>query len=249
VFDLAITVVQDVATAAAVAGVCAGVAYYAAVVHSAQVFGNAVSHGPGRRRSIALTFDDGPTPASSVLARYLEHEGIRATFFQCGANVARHAAIARDLNVAGHELGNHTYTHRRLCPRLGWKLNLLSASTIFREFAETQQAIMTATGTLPRLLRPPYGLRWRGVGAVQRKLCLRPVLWSVTGHDWEWPADQVSKHVLRAAAPGGIICLHDGRDTRADPDVSTTLNAVSKIVPRLKDLGYGFETVSEILVP
>ena len=212
-----------------------------------EIFGRATYFGLGDRRTVALTFDDGPSPGSIEIARYLEAAGIRATFFQCGANVLRHPEIARDLFAAGHEIGNHTFSHRRLCPRIGWKMNFLSSETIYREFARTQDVITYHTGAVATLLRPPYGLRWLGLGDAQRRLGLTGIMWTVIAHDWEWDAEVVTEHVVRGASPGGILCLHDGRDTRANPDVSVTLACVKRIVPRLREMGYGFETVSDIV--
>lgn len=211
------------------------------------LFGPFVSRGPGQRRSLALTFDDGPSPGTSHIAEYLAKFGVTATFFLCGENVLRHPQIARELAAAGHELGNHTFSHPRLCPRLGWKPNLRSAADNRREFEAAQTVIRETTGVEPRLLRPPYGMRWWGVRQAMLQLSLRGVLWTSIGHDWEWTSGSVAVHVLHSAAPGGIICLHDGRETRTDPDVSITLEALHRIVPSLLGKGYRFETVSKLL--
>jgi peptidoglycan/xylan/chitin deacetylase (PgdA/CDA1 family) len=90
-------------------------------------------------------------------------------------------------------------------------------------------------------------LRWFGLRKAQSQLGLLGVQWTVIGHDWEWSGDRVFEHVLRHTSAGGIICLHDGRDTRANPDISSTLYAVRLLVPELKRRGYRFETVSELL--
>ncbi len=219
---------------------------YAVKARSSQVFGPSVFSGPGNRRSLALTFDDGPSPGTLASLDYLKQEDVRVTFFQCGANVERHPEITRAVHVAGHEVGNHTFSHPRLCPRLGWQPNFRSSGEIFREFALPQN-LMQALGIQPRLLRAPYGLRWFGLRETQRRLGLLGVMWTVIAHDWEWDAEAVTKLVLGKAAPGGIVCLHDGRDTRLDPDIRVTLAAIKRIVPALKKEGYTFESVSEIL--
>jgi peptidoglycan/xylan/chitin deacetylase (PgdA/CDA1 family) len=206
-----------------------------------------VYRGSRERRSVALTFDDGPSPQSLELAEYLAEQEIPATFFQCGSNVLRHPEIAVALHEMGHELGNHTFSHSRLCPRLGWDLNLLSAEDIYMEFARAQEIIAEVTGAAPRLARAPYGLRWRGVGAAQEKLKLTGVMWTVIGQDWRLKAAEISQHVMRRVSPGGIICLHDGRDTRPNPDISETIAAVKLLVPWLKRQGYRCETVSSLL--
>ena len=221
----------------------------AAIDRRSQLFSPSVFRGPGRRRSVALTFDDGPSPSTARLLHYLAVEDVRATFFLCGINVNRHPETARSVAESGHELGNHTYSHPRLCPRLGWQLNLRSPGENVRELTRAQDAIRAATGVSARLFRAPYGMRWWGLRRAQRRLGLLHVHWTVIGHDWEWSAAQVAEHVLRRATPGGIICLHDGRDIQLDPDVSVMLEAVRIIVPELRRRGYRFETVSDLLLP
>lgn len=230
--------VAGVASGAVIGGLSA-TALYGSVSKSSQLFGPSVYRGPGRRRSIALTFDDGPSEGTLPLLDYLSTEGIKATFFQCGMNIRRLPQIAGKVAAAGHQLGNHTYSH----PRLPFK----SVRFIDREFTETQKIISFETGVAPMLLRPPYGLRWMGLAQVQRKLALLGVLWTVIGYDWRWPADRIVKHVLAHSSPGGIICLHDGRAVQHRPDIQPTLAAVREIVPVLRDRGYAFETVSELM--
>lgn len=236
-----------VAAATGLAGAAFGAAAYAVRGRSSQIFGPSVYRGPGKRRSIALTFDDGPSPGSLELLDYFAREGVKATFFQCGANVLRHPEISRKLGEAGHEIGNHTYSHARLCPTLGRHIQVRSPQFILSEFSLAQAIIQAEAKVEPKLLRAPYGLRWYGIGETQRTLDLLGVMWTVIGHDWEWPADRVFNLVRRKASPGGIVCLHDGRATRPNPDIEETLKAVKRLVPWLKAEGYEFERVSEIL--
>ena len=229
------------------AGACA--VLYAVKARRSRVFGASRYRGPGARRSIALTFDDGPSPGTLELLDYLAGQKVCATFFQCGANVARHPEIARAVHAAGHEIGNHTYTHARLAPRLGWQPVFRSPQSIYEEFATTQALLQGQVGVCPRLLRAPYGLRWLGLRSAQRRLGLQGVMWTVIGHDWEWDAAAITELVLGKATAGGIVCLHDGRDIRPNPDIGPTLEAVRRIVPELKRRGFCFETVSELLRP
>jgi peptidoglycan/xylan/chitin deacetylase (PgdA/CDA1 family) len=154
-------------------------------------------------------------------------------------NVRRLPHVAGQVAAAGHELGNHTFSH----PRLPFK----SPEFIEREFTEAQKVITEETGLAPMLLRAPYGFRWMGLREVQRKLGLLGVMWTVMGHDWHWPADRIAKHVLSKTHPGGIICLHDGRGVQVKPDTSATLAALRKIIPVLKDRGFQFEIVSDLM--
>ncbi len=128
-------------------------------------------------------------------------------------------------------------------------MQIRSADEIYREFAVAQETIQSICGVIPRFLRAPYGLRWFGLAEAQRRLNLLGVMWTVIGQDWRWPAARIAELVLAKASPGGIVCLHDGRDIQLNPNTSETLAAVKKIVPVLKDRGYRFETVGELLLP
>jgi peptidoglycan-N-acetylglucosamine deacetylase len=226
-------------TAGAVMGGLSAAAVYGSVAKTSQLFGPSVYRGGGRRKAVALTFDDGPSEGTLPLLDFLNREGVRATFFQCGMNVKRLPHIAGRVAADGHQLGNHTYSH----PQLLFK----SREFIEHEFTEAQKIISFETGVAPMLLRPPYGFRWAGMRAVQEKLSLLNVLWTVIGNDWRWPADRIARHVLSRSSPGGIICLHDGRGVETGPDISEMLTAVRRIVPILRDQGYSFLTVSELL--
>jgi peptidoglycan/xylan/chitin deacetylase (PgdA/CDA1 family) len=236
-----------VAAATGLTGLALGAAAYSVRGRSSQVFGQSVYRGPGKRRSIALTFDDGPSPGSLALLDYLGKEGVKATFFQCGANVLRHPDISRRVSQAGHEIGNHTYSHARLCPTIGRHFQIRSPQFILDEFSLAQAIIQAEAKVEPTLLRAPYGLRWYGIGEAQQILGLLGVMWTVIGHDWEYPSDRIFDRVRRSATPGGIVCLHDGRDIQPNPDIRETIGAVKQLIPWLKDQGYAFETVSEIL--
>jgi peptidoglycan/xylan/chitin deacetylase (PgdA/CDA1 family) len=72
-------------------------------------------------------------------------------------------------------------------------------------------------------------------------------MWTVIGRDWRWPAYKITNHVVSRICPGGILCMHDGRGVTVKPDISETLKSVRELVPRLRDKGYKFETVSEVL--
>lgn len=215
------------------------IAAYGSVSKSSQLFGPSVYRGPGRRRSIALTFDDGPSEGTLRILEYLHKEAVWATFFQCGMNVRRYSVIAGEVAAAGHQLGNHSYSH----PKLPFK----SRSFISREFEQAQNIIHGETGMAPMLLRPPYGFRWLGLREVQQKLSLLGVMWTAMAYDWCWGADRVVDHVMANSSPGGIICMHDGRGVDPHPDISVTLRALKQIVPMLRDQGYSFEVISDLM--
>jgi peptidoglycan/xylan/chitin deacetylase (PgdA/CDA1 family) len=214
---------------------------YAVRGRSSSLLAPSVYRGSRARRSIALTFDDGPSEGTSRLLEILNRFGARATFFVCGMNVKRLPAVARAVASAGHELGNHTYSHPALYLR--------SRRFISGELGAAQSVIAETTGTTPVLFRAPFGVRWFGLGEAQRRLNLLGVMWTVIGLDWKLTADRIARRVLAGAGNGGIICLHDGRGVQANPDVDATLEAVGRLIPVLQSRGFAFETVSQILCP
>ena len=210
---------------------------YGARGRSSQLFGPSFWRGPRNRKQIALTFDDGPSEFTPQVLEVLDTFGIRATFFQCGKNIERLSGVSRQVREAGHEIGNHTYSHPRLIS--------CSPSRIRREIGETQRAIAGATGVEARLFRAPYGLRWFGLRAALREYGLTGVMWTVIGYDWEWGAEEIARLVLTHASPGGIICLHDGDRTSSKVDRRETVQALRYFIPRLYDQGYSFVAAGE----
>jgi peptidoglycan/xylan/chitin deacetylase (PgdA/CDA1 family) len=219
----------------------AGFLSHAVRGRSSAVFGPSIYRGDRTRPALALTFDDGPSESTPALLEILAEQDVRATFFMCGENVRRCPSVAREVASAGHEIGNHTDSH----PRLDFRL----PDFIHREMELAQLTIRDTTGAAPRLFRAPFGVRWFGLRRAQRQLDLMGVMWTILGHDWHWPADRVSLRLIQRAINGAVICMHDGREVRSCPDIRATLDAVKLAIPRLKELGFHFETVSQILCP
>jgi peptidoglycan/xylan/chitin deacetylase (PgdA/CDA1 family) len=200
-----------------------------------------VLRGSPTRPLIALTFDDGPSEASEAILSLLDKHGVQATFFQCGANVRRIPSLSRQIAAAGHEIGNHTFSHPRLC--------FVSQRTMHREIKITQDIIVGETGIEPRLFRPPYGLRGYGLKTVQEKLGLTGVLWSVIGMDWIWSPDKVTARVAGRLENGAIVCLHDGRTLNPNPDIASTLTALAELLPMISERGFECVTISRLIQP
>lgn len=193
------------------------------------------------RPALALTFDDGPSESTPAILELLAKYGARATFFQIGANAERLPAIARAVSAAGHEIGNHTFSH----PRLWLRGERFIESEVGRA-QRALQAIHNATAP-PRLFRAPYGVRWPGLGAVQTRHGLLGVMWTAIGSDWSASAESVVARLEPSLEPGSILCLHDGRELTVQPDIETTLEALRHILPAVGDRGLACLTVSELL--
>lgn len=219
----------------------AAVLAYAVRGRSSRLLGPSVYRGARDRPAIALTFDDGPSESTPELLDILDRYGVPATFFQCGANVRRLPGIARAVAAAGHEVGNHSDSH----PRFDFQ----SAGFIYRELAAAQASIEEATGTRPALFRPPFGVRWFGLRRAQARLGLLGVMWTAIGVDWNQPAERVALRLLKRVNNGAIWCLHDGRELTENPDISATLGAVRRLLPVLRNRGFRFERVTDILCP
>jgi peptidoglycan-N-acetylglucosamine deacetylase len=208
---------------------------------SSAVFAPSLWRGPRDRRAIALTFDDGPSESTPEILDLLASQGVAATFFVCGANVERLPAIARAIAGAGHEIGNHSHMHPYLFLR--------TPGAIEDDMRRAQEAVHETVGVRPVWFRAPYGARWFGLRAAQRRLGLTGVMWTAIGYDWNSKAEEVVAHTAARAGNGAILCLHDGRELRVKPDVRETVEAVRRLVPMLLEQGYKFETLSRLICP
>jgi peptidoglycan/xylan/chitin deacetylase (PgdA/CDA1 family) len=208
---------------------------------SSAFFGPSIYRGDPSRRAVALTFDDGPSEGTPAILEILDRHQVKATFFQCGANVLRLPAIARQVASAGHEIGNHSHTHS--------PMYLKPANFVLQEFGRAQNAILGVTGVRPAFLRAPYGARWFGFAEAQRQLHLTGVMWTVLGRDWKRSGDEVAETILRRTVNGAILCLHDGRELQRSPGIAATIEAVRLVVPALRDQGCQFETLTQLICP
>jgi chitin deacetylase len=203
-----------------------------------QFFGEIVPRVETTRKAVALTFDDGPTPgATAQILAVLEEQHVRATFFVTGAELEKNMAEGRRLVDAGHELGNHSYSHVRMI--------LVSPSFVRREVERTDELIREAGQRGEILFRPPYGKKLFALPYFLSRTGRKTVTWDVEPDSYPEVAadsDKIVAHVLERARPGSIILLHVMYPSRAE-----SLKAVPKVVEALRAQGYSFETVSELL--
>jgi peptidoglycan/xylan/chitin deacetylase (PgdA/CDA1 family) len=231
-------------TAAGATVAAAGLGRYVVIDPKATLLAPSIYRGPQDRPAIALTFDDGPSESTPSLLNVLQKNRIQATFFQCGANVRRLPEVAREVKAAGHELGNHSHPH----PYFWFKSpGFIYRELIRRELIRAQESIQEITGVKPVLFRSPFGIRWFGMRRAQKKLGLTGVMWTASGYDWMSTAQQVVGILEKRAMNGAIFCLHDGRRTWPNRDISSTVNAVATLVPMLLDRGFYFESVGQMI--
>jgi peptidoglycan/xylan/chitin deacetylase (PgdA/CDA1 family) len=190
----------------------------------------AVRRGPGGRRQVSLTFDDGPDPeATPKLLRLLAARNARATFFLVGERAARHPEIARAIVDEGHEVGNHTWRHRN-----AW---FLGPRVTTEEIIGGARLLAEITGRMPRLFRPPWGIV--NVAALQavRRAGFATVLWSLQPEGLRpvAPEDQL-RYCARRMHDGAIVCLHDAPGLPGAPD--RVLRLIPDLLQVLADRGY-----------
>jgi peptidoglycan/xylan/chitin deacetylase (PgdA/CDA1 family) len=225
----------------AVSAAAAVAAGYQSMAPTGQWYGKTFTGLPRGARQIALTYDDGPNdPHTLRLLEVLTKHGVQATFFLIGCYVRQRPEIAREIVKAGHVVGNHTFSH----PLLIFK----SETEIRRELSQCRTALQDAIGQHSNLFRAPFGGRRPAVLRVAHELGLDPVMWNVTGYDWNAPpAEVIERKVTRRIRGGDVILLHDGGHKRMGADRGQTLIATDHLIDRYKAEGYEFVTVSQMM--
>ncbi len=218
-----------------------GIAAYQSMAPTGQWFGRNFCGGNSTTKQIALTFDDGPNdPHTLHLLDVLARHNVRATFFMIGRYVRQRPDIAAKVAQRGHVIGNHTFTHPLL--------TIQSMSRIRDEITHCSAALTDAVGEHSNLFRPPWGGRRPGVFSLVRQLGLEPVMWNVTGYDWNAPsADHIEQKVARRIHGGAVVLLHDGGHAGFGADRSKTVGVVDRVITRYKAENYSFGTIPEMM--
>jgi peptidoglycan/xylan/chitin deacetylase (PgdA/CDA1 family) len=228
----------SLALAAGAAVVSAG---YQSMAPTGQWFGKAFHGLPRGSKQIALTFDDGPNdPYTLNLLDVLSRHNVHETFVLIGRYVRQRPDVALEIARRSHAIGNHTFTHPLL--------TVHTSSRIRREVEDCRAATSDAVGEHSNLFRPPWGGRRPGVFRLVRELGLEPVLWNVTGYDWNAPsAEFIDQKVVRRIRGGDVVLLHDGSHVAFGVDRSYTVKAVDTIIARYKSEGFEFVTIPQMM--
>jgi peptidoglycan/xylan/chitin deacetylase (PgdA/CDA1 family) len=183
---------------------------------------------------IAMTFDDGPSATlTPKLLDILAAHRIKATFFVIGENVAEHPEIVARAAREGHEIGNHSWSH----PNFG----KMSDDGVRSQLQRTDDAIKSAIGSRPTLLRPPYGsITAREKRWIHDQFGYEIILWDVDPYDWKRPGPSVVRNrILKETRPGSIVLSHD-----IHPG---TIEAMPSTFDALEAKGFKFVTISELI--
>jgi peptidoglycan/xylan/chitin deacetylase (PgdA/CDA1 family) len=197
--------------------------------------------GPGDRNRLALTFDDGPDPDwTPRVLDLLRERRVRATFFLVGERAARAPDLVRRIAGEGHEVANHSWSHRSL-----W---LCGPRATEAEVGRAHEYLAGLTGTEPRHFRPPWGMLNASLFPVLRRWRERCILWSVQPEGLRpVDTDVLLGHVLTHAHAGAIVDLHDAEGTPGAPE--RLCAALPQMLERLTETGYELVTVGELLQP
>ena len=199
----------------------------------------ALRRGPATRRRLALTFDDGPDPANTPrVLETLREFGARGTFFLVGKRAARAADLVRAMLAEGHEVGNHTWSHRNL-----WSCGPRATE---REMVACHRLLEELTGRPPRWFRPPWGMVNLAMFGVARRLGARCVLWSIQPEGLRPVApERLAARVLARVRPGAIVDLHDAPGVPGAPE--RLLAALPAMLSGLQAQGYELVSLGSLL--
>lgn len=194
------------------------------------------------RAAVALTFDDGPSPRyTPQIQQLLDDHGAKATFFVMGRHAQRYPNLVRRLAVAGHEIGNHTYTHPHP-PQI-------DVETLTEEIEATRLVLQRLGVPFSGLFRPPYSQLTSDEEEYIQESHRRLILWNIDSGDWRGlSAGQIVQRVASQLQPGAIIVFHDSNEHEA-ADRQPTVEALRVLLPLIEARGLDCVTVSELLGP
>ncbi|MFA5074531.1 MAG: polysaccharide deacetylase family protein [Candidatus Babeliales bacterium] len=214
---------------------------YLIIPISPQIMGKAIQKVHTKEKVVALTFDDGPNPPyTNELLEVLKKHEVKATFFVLGKYIKNYPDAVKQIYQAGHELGNHTWSHNYMIFK--------SCKTIRKEIDSTDKAIRDLGYTGIIYFRAPHGAKLISLPMVLSKQNRAHILFNVIAWDWTQPGvKKIVNNVMKSVKPGSIILLHDGDGAKDKADRSQTVKATDIIIQKLKQQNYKIVTISELL--
>ena len=210
--------------------------YQGKTVYKAQISSSEKANVTSGQKVIALTFDDGPWQTTTPeILDILKQNQIKATFFWVGQALQANPDIGKRVVAEGHAIGNHTWHH--------W-YRRMDEATAKSEIERTSDLIYKTTGVKTQLFRPPGGVLNNGLARYAKSQNNAVVMWSLTSADTDPRAkpEVFVKNVVKGAKSGYIVLMHDGGGDRR-----RTVQALPQIISGLKQQGYKFVTVPELL--
>ena len=179
-------------------------------------------------RTVALTFDDGPSPFTPAILAVLRRHHVHATFCMIGDEAQRYPELAHRVVREGHQVCNHSRDHRDMAP--------LPAKRARHEVVAAERQIRDAAGVAPTIFRFPYGSADRAARRVVRGYGMRALGWDVDPRDWTRPgAPVITGRIVRGVRNGSVVLMHDGGGDR-----SATVASLDATIRSLERRGYRF---------
>jgi len=182
-------------------------------------------------KKVAITFDDGPNPDyTEQILDVLREKDVKATFFLLGSEVEKYPELVKKIYDEGHLIGNHSFKHEQL--------NKMTSAQACEQVNKTNQLIYDITGEYPQYLRPPFG-EWKN--DLDCQVNMINVMWDIDTLDWKnQNQGRIVENVMTKAKENDIILMHDGYDT--------TISATLQLIDMLREKGYEFVTVDELIL-
>lgn len=193
--------------------------------------------GNGDQKNVALTFDDGyDGEITAEVLDILKEYDVKATFFLNGEAMYKNPGVSRRVIDEGHELANHSHTHARFTE--------LSSKELFEEVSLAEKAALEVTGQpMSRLFRMPFGaFNQEVLNLLGEAGYPYAIQWTIDPRDWEAPSPYIiHDRIMKEMVPGAIVVLH------VNFQATNTAKALPMVIESLKQDGYTFVTVSEML--
>lgn len=199
----------------------------------------------GGEKLVALTFDDGPWPESTeAILDILQENGAKATFFTIGQQISGgNIATIKRAYDAGHQISSHSFDHASAGDGRGVDMGRQTPQEQVDEVLKGYEAIEAATGgTASHAFRTPGGNFSAETAQLLQPYITAEIGWNIDTEDWRRPGAQAIADRIKQAKPGSIILMHDGGGDR-----SQTVEALRQALPYLKEQGYQFVTIDELL--
>lgn len=182
---------------------------------------------------IALTFDAawGDEDTDELIAILNENQ-VKATFFMVGGFIERYPQSVKKFADEGHEIANHSDTHLHMSG--------IGEDNIVKELTSCEMKISDVTGKSTKLFRAPYGDYDTQLVKIARREGFQVIQWDVDSLDWkDIPSDEIISRVTQKVKNGSVILFHNG--------AKNTPEALRKLIPLLKEKGYTFVTVGDLI--
>lgn len=215
--------------------VLASFAVYASVSIQSCVYLKAFCRSKTDKKSIALTFDDGPHPINTPkVLEILKQYNVKATFFCIGSRAAENPDILKQIIADGHLVGNHTYDHSSSFP-------LLCKVEMEQELVKTERILNRIAGLKTLLFRPPFGVTNPNVATVVKKLGYKTIGWSIRSFDTvsKLSREQVLARIEGRLHGGGVILMHDDRE-KCDW-------LTEAVILKIREKGYNIKRLDELI--